>query len=217
MIQPVEAVLRCEGRHRVGGADVPWAQLAVMVCTGGFAYGLVMGSYSGRSLQALYSGIKVPMLLGVSSVICLPSFYVINSLLGLRRDFTAAFRGIVAAQATLALCLAALAPVTAVIYLSIDNYPLATMFNGIQFALATIGGQSTLTQHYRPLIRTNPRHLVGKWAWAFVYVFVAIQMAWVLRPFIGAPDLPPAFFREDAWSNAYVVVTRTVLDVFGLR
>lgn len=217
MIQSVEAVLRCEGRHRVGGANVPWAQLAVMVCAGGFVYGLVMGSYAGRSLQALYSGIKVPMLLGISSVICLPSFYVILSLLGLRRDFAAAFRGILAAQATLALCLAALAPVTAVIYLSIDNYQLATMSNGIQFALATIGGQSTFNQHYRPLIRAHARHLLGKWAWTVVYVFVAIQMAWVLRPFIGTPGLPPAFFREDAWSNAYVAVTRTVLDVFGLR
>jgi len=216
MLQPVDALLRCEGRHRIGGMDIPWGQLLVMIGAGGFVYGIVMGSYAGRPLQALYSGIKVPLFLGVSTMICLPSFYVICALLGLRSDFSAAFRGILAAQATLTLCLASLAPITEVIYLSIDHYQLATLINGLQFALATIGGQWTLARHYYPLIQANPRHRLAKSTWLVVYIFVAIQMAWVLRPFIGAPSLTPSFFREDALSNAYVVVTQTILEVLGL-
>ena len=38
---------------------------------------------------------------------------------------------------------------------------------------------------------------------------------WVLRPFIGAPDIPTRFFREDAWSNAYVAVAEKVWGAFG--
>jgi len=37
-------------------------------------------------------------------------------------------------------------------------------------------------------------------------VFVAIQLAWVLRPFIGDPSRPTTFFRETAWGNAYVKI-----------
>ena len=48
-----------------------------------------------------------------------------------------------------------------------------------------------------------------------LYVFVAIQLAWVLRPFIGSPNVPTRFFREDAWSNAYVVVLDTIWKTLG--
>lgn len=171
---------------------------------------MVMGYFNTKPLQALYSGIKVPMLLGISTLICLPSFYAINALLGLRRDFETALRGVLASQAVLGVCLAALGPVTAVIYLSILRYPSAVFFNGVQFTLATIFSQFMLARHYKPLIAANRRHGIGKSAWLVLYVFVAIQMAWVLRPFIGAPGLTTRFFREEAWSNAYVRVVETI-------
>ena len=53
---------------------------------------------------------------------------------------------------------------------------------------------------------------MGRFAWAALYVFVAIQLAWVLRPFVGSPTLPTRFFREEAWDNAYVVVAKKVWD-----
>jgi hypothetical protein len=41
-------------------------------------------------------------------------------------------------------------------------------------------------------------------------------MAWVLRRFVGAPNQPIQFFREDSWGNAYEVVLRLVWRaVFG--
>ena len=52
-------------------------------------------------------------------------------------------------------------------------------------------------------------------AWMFLYVFIAIQSAWVLRPFVGAPDLPVRFFREEAWDNAYVRIFRAILRVLS--
>ena len=52
-------------------------------------------------------------------------------------------------------------------------------------------------------------------AWIALYVFVAIQLAWVLRPFVGSPELEVSFFRAEAWSNAYVVIVRDVLGFGG--
>ena len=75
----------------------------------------------------------------------------------------------------------------------------------------------TWARHYRPLVARNPRHRVGRAAWLFLYVFVAIQSAWVLRPFVGAPGLPTRFFREGAWSNAYVMLVRSVWDLVTSR
>ena len=169
-----------------------------------------MGVWGARPLQSCYSGLKVPMLLGISTAVCLPSFYAVNSLLGLRRDFAAAVRGILAAQATLAIAVASLSPVTLFVYASGASYRFALTFNGLAFALAAAAGQLALARHYRPLIRSNGRHRWARNVWLALYVFVAIQAAWVLRPYIGAPDLPPTFLRRDAWTNAYVEVWNLV-------
>ena len=54
------------------------------------------------------------------------------------------------------------------------------------------------------------------WTWLGIYVFVAIQLAWVLRPFIGSLGAPVQFFREDSWGNAYIVVARLICDALAL-
>ena len=166
------------------------------------------GFFAARALQSLYSGLKVPLLLVVTSAVCLPNFFIVNTLRGLRDDFARAVRGVLAAQAKMAVVLAALAPVTLWTYASTSDYDLAALLNGVMFLLATLVGQVVLSRHHLPLIARDPRHRLGKATWLTLYVFVAIQLAWVLRPFVRSPGLPATFFREDACSNAYVSVFR---------
>lgn len=206
----VDALLRAEGRFAVGGRSVPWLSLAALLALAGFLHGLVMGSFGLRLLQPVYSGLKVPLLLVVSTLVCLPSFFSINTVLGLRDDFAAACRGVLAAQATVSVSLAALSPLILVVYASTQHYRTAIVMNGVIFAVATAAGQITLGRHYEALIARNPLHRAGLLAWVVLYVFVAIQAAWVLRPFVGSPGLPSQFLREDPWSNAYVVVVADV-------
>jgi len=202
--------LQADGVLRARG-DPGLHVLARLLAAGGFLYGAVMGSYGGPTLQIIYAGFKVPLLVVVSTIVCLPSFWVLHLLLGLREDFREAVLAVLAGQATLALCLAALAPLTVVGYLSIDSYRLAVLGNGVPFLLATIGAQVTMTRHYRRLVARRPRHALTRNAWLALYVFVAVQAAWVLRPFVGAPGLPVSFFREEAWDNAYVRVFRAIV------
>jgi hypothetical protein len=178
-------------------------------------HGCVLGVFGGRTLQALYTACKVPILLCASTAICLPSFYVVNVLLGLRDDWNAACRAIFAAQGTLAVTLASLAPVTLLGYLSTDHYELAIVGNGLLFAIATTAAQQTMHRHYRDLVAANRRHTIARATWVVLYVFVAIQLAWVLRPFLGAPGLPTQFLREDAWTNAYVAVAQILARAVG--
>lgn len=215
MIAQIDGLLRGEGRYSVGRGRVPLEHLALLLALCGFLYGCTMGFFSLRPLQSLYSGLKVPLLLTCSTALGLPSFFVLNTLLGLRDDFASALRAVFAAQATVAVALLALAPVLALVYVSTESYRFAMFANGVLFALATLAGHRTMDRHYRPLVRVNPRHRIGRAAWTLLYVFVAIQFAWVLRPFVGSPDLEPTLFRAKAWSNAYIVLLRDVLGLGG--
>jgi hypothetical protein len=210
-------LLRTEGEHAVAEPRANWRFLISVILAGTVIYGAAMGSFGLRPLQALYSALKVPLLVGVATLICLPSFFVLNTILGLRSDFAAACRAILAAQASLAVVLASLAPITIFGYVSSGDYPFATALNGAMFLVATVGGHTTLARHYRVLVARNPRHRAARLAWLLLYVFVSIQMAWVLRPFVGAPSMRTAFFRESMWGNAYVEVASLIARVFGMR
>src|SRR5262245_24227574 len=103
----------------------PLAALVVLVaciCVFGLFYGGVMGTFGGvlgdRVLQIVYSAVKVPLLLLATFAISLPSFFVLNTLFGLRRDLGEAIRALVATQAGVAIVLASLAPLTALWYVS---------------------------------------------------------------------------------------------------
>ena len=192
-----------------------------MVIVGGALYGLVMGAFGGltgdRPLQMIYSGVKVPMLIVLTGALALPSFFVLNSLLGLRSDFGEVLRALALTQAAVAVILASLAPYTALWYASTTDYQEATLFNAGMFAIASLAAQWVLRRRYAALIARNPRHRVMLRVWLALYAFVGIQMGWVLRPFIGQPGRPVTFFREDAWGNAYVSILETVWAVISRR
>lgn len=207
----VDRFLRGEGEFAVEGRELPWRSLLVLLVTGSAVYGAAMGSTGVSPLQSVYSGIKVPLLLVCTSLVCLPSFYVVNAVLGLREDFALACRGIVAAQSAQGVALGSLAPLILVVYLSDPPMESWAFWNGALFALATVAGYVVLRRHYAPLVARDRRHRLALMAWLPLYVFVAIQLAWVLRPFLGTPGYPVAFLRDEPWSNAYVVLIELLL------
>ena len=132
LLDPVDRVLR-------GAAGRVWPGLAA-VAAGGAAYGAVMGAFGGlggdRALQVVFSAAKVPLLILVRTALALPSFFVVNTLLGLRDDFPGAVRAVAATQAAVAVVLAGLAPYTALWYASTRDYHEATLFNALMFGVA---------------------------------------------------------------------------------
>ena len=116
--------------------------LAILIVLFGMLYGGIMGTYGGvdgrRIWQVVYSAAKVPILLFATFGLSLPSFLVINTLLGLRDDFGHVVRALMSTQAGLTVILAALAPFTAFWYVSGSHYQPAILFNGAMFAVASI-------------------------------------------------------------------------------
>jgi hypothetical protein len=216
LLLQAEDLLR--GRHNPAD-HARLLRLFALISLCGLFYGAVMGTFGGvrgeRAFQLLYSGLKVPLLLLVTFALSLPSFFVLNTLLGVRADFARVLRALLATQAVLTIILASLAPFTALWYVSSGSYRPAILFNAAMFAIASFAAQSLLRRWYAPLIASNPRHRVLLGVWLVIYAFVGIQMAWVLRPFIGDPTAPTRFFRQGAWGNAYVEVARMVMNVFS--
>ena len=187
--------------------------LILLIITFGVIYGAVMGGFGGvagtRAMQVCFSAIKVPILLLATFGLSLPSFFVVNTLLGLRGDFGSAVRALVATQAGLTIILASMAPLTALWYASSGNYDAAIVFNALMFAVAGVAAQALLRRFYQPLIDRDRRHRLLLRAWLVIYSFVGIQMGWILRPFVGHPAMPTRFFREDTWGNAYQPVEKS--------
>jgi hypothetical protein len=190
--------------------------VALAVVVYGMFYGGVMGTFGGvvgpRIWQVVYSAVKVPFLLVTTFLLSLPSFFVLNTLLGLRNDFPRVVRSLVSTQAGLTIILSSLAPITGLWYISGTDYRNAILFNGLMFGVASFSAQWMLRRDYALLIRANPKHRWMLHLWIVIYVFVGIQMGWVLRPFIGNPSAPVQFFREDSWSNAYEFLIQMIWD-----
>ena len=196
------------------------ARSLALMLIGGMVYGAVMGAFAGpggapRPLQMVYSASKVPLLLLVTFAISLPSFFVLNTLLGVREDFRAVLEALVATQACLTIILASLAPFTALWYLSFDDYEQAVLFNAAMLGVSSVAAQFVLRRTYRELIARRPAHRHLFRIWLIVFAFVGIQMAWVLRPFVGNPGRPTTFFREGAWGNAYIELARIAGGAFN--
>jgi hypothetical protein len=222
MFSQVDDVLRMRGW--AGAARLEAGALrraAGMTLLFGVAYGAVMGTYAGWAgsrawndllLQMAYSALKVPLLLAATCLVALPSFFVLNTLFGLRDDFRLAVRAVAATQAGVAIILASLAPLTLTWYWSSESYYPAILFNAAMFALASIAAQRLLRGHYQPLIARNPRHRTMLRTWIGLYALVGIQMAWMLRPFIGSRSDPVEFYRKESLDNAYVIVARLIWE-----
>jgi hypothetical protein len=54
--------------------------------------------------------------------------------------------------------------------------------------------------------------------WLGLYTFVAIQMAWTLRPFIGDPNpqVPIVLMRSGEIDNAYLEIVRLMRQVIRM-
>src|SRR5574342_690201 len=147
-------------RTLLHGEAVPARACVLLAVAGGALHGLALGASSGEPTLAVYSAIKVPLLLLCSCVVTLPNFYVVHAILGIAADFKAACRGLFAAQAAPAVSLGALAPVVVFLFLSTENGYLLTLADGLLFALSVAVGQTVLSRHYAPLIARDRRHRI---------------------------------------------------------
>ncbi len=185
-------------------------------------YGAVMGST--HSLwQALSSAVKLPILFLATLVVCSPTLYFFNLIFGSNQSLTQNFALILTALTVTAVLLLSFAPIVLFFLLTTSHYQFFKLLNVGVFTIAGIVGVTFLGQGMRIMSasgkeRARARRNVVR-LWILIYAFVGSQMAWTLRPFIGAPGLQFELFRQlggSFYANVFVSIGE-VLGFFTVR
>ncbi len=226
----VRALCRCDCGLMAQWAEQPraWAAVALVVVLGAGAYGATMGLWR-APLQAVYTAIKFPALMLLTTAGNALLNGMLAPLLGLRVGFRQSTFAVLLSFAVAAVILASFAPIT--LFILWNTPPLKsvtsssvlahnfTLLTHIFFiALAGVTGNVHLFRFLKYLSPGQPR-VAGKVlaAWLAGNLFLGCQLSWVMRPFIGAPHLPVAFFRPDAMAgNFYEAAWRAWVNLWTL-
>jgi hypothetical protein len=176
-------------------------------------YGAVMGS-SNSALQALCSAIKLPILFLITLVICLPTLYFFNLFFGSRLTLPQTLALLLTAITVTAVLTLSFAPISLFFWLTAPHYQFFKLLNVAILTLTGFFGLTFLVSGMNHVQQEDRRIARGfiLWMWIFVYGFVGTQMAWTLRPFLGAPGVPFQIFRQ-LESNFYVNVAETIWEI----
>lgn len=181
-------------------------------------YGAVMGS-SSSLWQALSSAVKLPILFVATLFVCVPSLYFFSLLFGSNQSLSQNLTVILTAITVTSVLLLSFAPITLFFLLTTSQYQFFKLLNVAVFSVSGLMGIVFL---YQGMKVVSSSELEGtttrKWVlvmWMFVYAFVGSQMAWTIRPFIGAPGTPFELFRQ-LGGNFYSNILYSIGEIFGL-
>ena len=179
-------------------------------------YGSVMGST--HSLwQVLSSAAKLPLLFLATLVVCMPTLYFFNLIFGSNQSLTQIFCLVLTAIAVTAVLLLSFAPIVMFFLLTTNNYQFFKLLNVGVFAISGIVGVLYLGQGMQIVSTGGQEGCAGQVVvllWIVVYAFVGSQVAWTLRPFIGAPGLHFELFRQ-LGGNFYTNVFASIGELLG--
>lgn len=180
-------------------------------------YGAVMGS-THSLLQTLSSAIKLPALFLATLFVCVPSLYFFSLLFGSKQSLRQNMTLILTAVTVTAVLLLSLAPITMFFRLTTSQYQFFKLLNVGIFAISGLMGVVFLYQGMKVVSGSDAEGAnTRKWVmiiWMFVYAFVGSQMAWTIRPFIGAPGVEFELFRQ-LGGNFYSNVLYSIGDILG--
>lgn len=123
-------------------------QLAILLFT--FIYGASMGLFSG-GLQILYSAMKIPILLFLTLYICVPTFYVLDSLVGGALSLRQMLIILLSGFTIMATILVAFMPVTLFFLLTSFDYTFVVLLNVFVFGVGGVGALIYFLQGYNTM------------------------------------------------------------------
>ena len=181
-----------------------------------FLYGIVMGSYNGF-LQSLVTGLKVPCLIFLSLLICFPALYVIQYMIGSTMTLSQMANVILSGFIVFSTIALSFAPIVIFFMITSSNYSFLKILHVAIFSFSGLFAVKTIISGLS--FSCEKKNIYPKLGmkifkiWIVIFAFVASQLAWNLRPFIGSRDLPFELFRVRE-SNFYVAVIQSVVQLF---
>jgi hypothetical protein len=197
----------------------------------GAVYGVSMGLYAATGHQPaeyrhlLSSAIKIPALFLLTLAVTFPSLYVFSVLGGCTMKFLAVLRLLVATVVVNLALGASLAPILAFFTFSTTSYAFMIVLNVLLLAVSGAVALGFLVKVLRRLAaESSPEDGTGVNPsagtaffniWVLLYALVGAQMGWLLRPFIGNPSLPFAWFRPRS-GNFFQAVFDHIRHLFAI-
>ena len=178
-------------------------------------YGAVMGVYAG-GIQILFDAIKIPMLLLISLYVSLPTYFVLNGILGgdlSLRQMAVLFMVSVTVMAVLMI---AFLPVTLFFTLTTPERTFATyafsiLLNVLFFGLAGMTAVSYLLNGFSKIHGENKKWVPAMMIGSLVLAFVGTQLAWVLRPYFHVSWV----FIAPPSGNFYIALFELIARLLG--
>jgi hypothetical protein len=195
-----------------------------VIILGAGLYGAAMGWWRAPQ-QGLYVAIKFPLIILLTTFGNALINGMLAPLLGLNIPFRQSFAVIVMSHAITAAIFGAFSPLIAFMVWNAPPmtagvagapaYSLILLAHVGVIALAGITGNLRLYQVLAAIGGSRTVALRVLFAWLAGNLFLGSQLSWDLRPFIGSPDLPVQFFRENALhGNFYEAVFHAFIKFF---
>ena len=180
-------------------------------------YGAVMGS-SHSLWQALSSAGKLPLLFLTTLVVCSPTLYFFNLNFGSNQSLRQNVALMLTTITVTSVLLLSFAPVVMFFLLTTSQYQFFKLLNVGVFAISGVVGVTFLSQGMKIVSYGGDEGVSARrtvvWLWILLYAFVGSQMAWTLRPFVGAPGLPFELFRQ-LGGNFYANILASLGEMLG--
>lgn len=170
-----------------------------IICLFGFIYGVIMGSYHSY-LQAIVAGLKVMVLFITTLLICFPSFFIIQQVLGSKMNFRQMILIVLSGFVLASSITLSFAPIIVFFLITGSNYHFLQLLHVAIFIFAGIFGMKLIIDALKYACeKKNIYPQIGVTVfkvWIVILAFVGIQLAWNLRPFLSDKNEDFKLFRK---------------------
>ena len=171
----------------------------LIICLFCFIYGVVMGSYH-SPLQAIVAGVKVMILFITSLLICFPSFFIIQQVLGSRMKFRQMAIIILSGFVLTSTITLSFSPIIIFFLITGNNYHFLQLLHVGIFIFAGIFGMRLIIDALKYACEKKniyPQLGVKVFRiWIIILAIVGIQLSWNLRPFLSDRNEDFKLFRK---------------------
>jgi hypothetical protein len=199
------------------------AGYGALIAGGAALYGSTLGVWR-APLQSFYTAIKFPLLIFLTCAGNAVLNGMLAQLLGSGLSFKQTSLAILMSFAMAAIILAGFSPITLFIWFNAPPLESTSAIAGhsvmllSHVAIIAFAGVIANRRLFALLSKISGRRATARrvlFSWLAGNLFLGAQLAWNLRPFIGAPNLAVQFFRDDPLrGNFYEAVWRALQHLF---
>ncbi len=184
----------------------------LIICAFTFLYGAVMGSYH-SFLQSIMAGLKIIFLFLCTIIICFPSFYVIQQVLGSKMNLRQMIIIVLSGFVLTSEIVLSFSPIIILFQITGGNYHFLQLLHVAVFLFGGIFGMRLMIEALKfacekkdiyPHIGVTVFRI-----WIIILAFASIQLAWNLRPFLANKNEEFKLFRKYE-GNFYTAIIYSV-------